>query len=178
MKLYAFLLFSGLLYGGNLFSQSFQWVEDTAKGYEIPLAIGSYEELEKGNFYPEMKDYYDHYSVNTEYLEKLDHLISKLDPNSIRMDVVFGAWCGDSKEHVPHFYKIIARSSYLHQEQVTLMACDRMKKAGDVDISGLNIEFVPTFIFYADDKEIGRIVETPQMSLEEDILRIWESFLR
>jgi ribosomal protein L30E len=36
----------------------------------------------------------------------------------------------------------------------------------------LKVERVPTFIFYRDGKEIGRIVENPQKSLVEDFLEI------
>jgi hypothetical protein len=41
---------------------------------------------------------------------------------------------------------------------------------GDVD--SLDIELVPTFIFYRKGMEIGRIVETPLQTMEEDIYRI------
>ncbi|MEJ2614863.1 MAG: hypothetical protein P8Z35_07895 [Ignavibacteriaceae bacterium] len=36
----------------------------------------------------------------------------------------------------------------------------------------MKIELVPTIIFYKDEKELGRIVETPNDSLEKDILKI------
>ena len=39
-------------------------------------------------------------------------------------------------------------------------------------VEDLKIERVPTFIFYRDGKEIGRIVENPSNSLVEDFLDI------
>ena len=42
----------------------------------------------------------------------------------------------------------------------------------EVDIEDLNIELVPTFIIYKKGEEIGRIVETPYDTLEEDIWKI------
>ena len=53
-----------------------------------------------------------------------------------------------------------------------IIGTDRDKLAGDTDISSLNIEFVPTFIFYESDTELGRIVETPSETMEKDILQI------
>ena len=49
---------------------------------------------------------------------------------------------------------------------------DSQKTGGDVDISGLKIEKIPTFIFFKDDKEIGRIVESPEVNIETDLLKI------
>ena len=37
---------------------------------------------------------------------------------------------------------------------------------------GLDIQRTPTFIFFKNGVEIGRIVETPRDSLENDILKI------
>jgi len=41
-----------------------------------------------------------------------------------------------------------------------------------MDISALKIERVPTFIVYDGIKELGRIIETPAETLEEDLLMI------
>ena len=37
---------------------------------------------------------------------------------------------------------------------------------------GLNITNVPTFIFYKNGKEVNRIVESPRVSLEQDMIDI------
>jgi hypothetical protein len=39
-------------------------------------------------------------------------------------------------------------------------------------VEELKVERVPTFIFYRDGKEIGRIIENPKTSLIEDFLEI------
>jgi hypothetical protein len=36
----------------------------------------------------------------------------------------------------------------------------------------LNIEYVPTLLFYKDDKELGRYVELAQETLEKDMIAI------
>jgi len=53
-----------------------------------------------------------------------------------------------------------------------MFAVDRIKKAGDCDINYLKVELVPTIILYKEDLEVGRIVESPRMSLEEDMVDI------
>ena len=58
------------------------------------------------------------------------------------------------------------------KEKLTLIGVSREKKGLSNEAEGLDIEFVPTFIFYKDGKEIGRIVETPAESLEKDLLKI------
>ncbi len=85
--------------------------------------------------------------------------------------IVIGTWCGDSREQVPRFYKI-ADKIELDAAAIELIAVDRQKKGADIDVSPLNIVKVPTFIFYRNQKEIGRIIETPDTTLENDMLTI------
>ncbi len=47
-----------------------------------------------------------------------------------------------------------------------------MKKAAPGLIDELEIEMVPTFIIMNGNKEIGRIVESPVNTLEEDLVEI------
>ncbi len=82
-----------------------------------------------------------------------------------------GTWCGDSKEWVPRFYKVMDQAGFNYRK-MKLIAVDRNKKAGDLDISALHIERVPTFIFYKKKKELGRIIEVPYDLIEKDMLKI------
>jgi len=174
MKRFLFLFIVPLLFNGNaLFSQTFSWIDDEEKGYQIPIGSGDYEELKEGAFYEEMMEYYDSYIVDISIIQQIKEVLAvQFSDKQWHIDVVFGAWCGDSKEHLPHFYKIIQNSHLFEWKEVTLIATDRDKKAGELNIEDLKIEFVPTFIFYVDGKEIGRIVETPEESLEKDLLKI------
>jgi hypothetical protein len=90
--------------------------------------------------------------------------------HSTHITIVFGSWCGDSKMQVGRFYKILDEAGYTKKPKV--IAVTRSLKAGDVDISGLHIRRIPTFIVYRNGKEIGRIVESPKKSLEADLLQI------
>jgi hypothetical protein len=85
--------------------------------------------------------------------------------------IVLGTWCGDSREQVPRFLKVTDQLGF-PPEHITLIGVDGRKQSTDPDVTPMAIEWVPTFIFTRNCKEIGRIIETPQKSLEEDFLEI------
>lgn len=86
-----------------------------------------------------------------------------------------GTWCGDSKQEVPRFYKILEACNF-PKNQLTVIAVSReaymYKQSPNHEEAGLNIHRVPTFIFYKNRKEVNRIIEHPIESLEKDILKI------
>ena len=49
---------------------------------------------------------------------------------------------------------------------------DEDKHAEGNETAGLKIEYVPTIIFYKDGNELGRIVESPEDTLEKDMIKI------
>jgi thiol-disulfide isomerase/thioredoxin len=106
------------------------------------------------------------YDVDTATVNEFADEFSNLD-----ITIVMGTWCSDSRTEVPHFIKILDEADY-NTDRLKIIGVDRDKKENDVDIGDLQIELVPTMIFYKDGKEIGRIVETPYDSLEKDMLKI------
>jgi thiol-disulfide isomerase/thioredoxin len=89
----------------------------------------------------------------------------------IQITIVMATWCGDSKDWVPRFFKIMDELKFDYKN-LTLICVDREKKAPGTIVTTLNIEKVPTFIFYREKVEIGRIIEVPADLLENDILKI------
>jgi len=112
---------------------------------------------------------YDDYTSNKNVIEQLKPLLKK-----VKIKAFMGTWCGDSKEQTPVFYKILDEAGFDYKN-LELIAVDRSKKTPDNLQEGLDIIRVPTFIFYKNDKEIGRFVEYPRESVEEDILKIISS---
>ena len=110
---------------------------------------------------------YNTYEVDTASLNLLDSY--KLE--NITITVVIGTWCGDSKRETPRFVKIMEYLNF-SQENIVAIGVNRQKKAPGTEVEELNIEYVPTFIFFRDNQEIGRIIESPEESLEKDILKI------
>lgn len=89
----------------------------------------------------------------------------------VSVAIVMGSWCSDSKEQVPRFIKILDDMKF-KDANLSIISVDSDKQGGDVDVSSLDIQRVPTFILYKNDREIGRIVETPNSTLEKDLLLI------
>jgi thiol-disulfide isomerase/thioredoxin len=94
---------------------------------------------------------------------------------NVRITVFMGTWCSDSQLEVPQFYRIL---DYLKFPEKNLQVYavdnhpDRNKTTPGGETATYKIEYVPTFIFFRDGKEIGRITEYPQKSLEADMAAI------
>lgn len=108
---------------------------------------------------------FENYSVDSVTLNAAAKL------NNVKITIVLGTWCSDSKREVPRFFKILDKLSF-DQKNLTLICVDRKKTAPACEVEKLDIKLVPTFIIYKDDVEIGRIVETPKESLEKDLVKL------
>lgn len=109
------------------------------------------------------------YPIYKANAETMSQLHGKL--KNVKVTIVMATWCGDSKEWVPRFYKIMDELNF-KSKNLTLICVDREKKAPGTNVGNLKIELVPTFIFYRKKVEIGRIIEVPADLLEKDILKI------
>jgi thiol-disulfide isomerase/thioredoxin len=116
--------------------------------------------------YPQFRPNYDTIAVSQDIVEMIREVHDGID-----YVVFFGTWCKDSKREVPRFHKVVDLAG-IGAERIRYYAVDRSKKSSDGLTEQYNIEFVPTFIFLKDGKEIGRIVEKPQSTLEDDMLSI------
>lgn len=110
---------------------------------------------------------YDSYIVDTTEINKID----KAGLDKVGITVVMGTWCSDSRMEVPRFIKILETLGY-KSETLEIINVDSKKTAVNTKTDKLNIERIPTFIFYDKDKELGRIIESPKESLEKDMLKI------
>ncbi|WP_432709889.1 thioredoxin family protein [Pedobacter sp.] len=116
-----------------------------------------------------IENYDRNYAAYEPQKEGLDHLAPLI--NGIAIIAVIGTWCADSKLYVPQFNKVLDALGF-PENQLTLIEVDENKMAINASISHLNIKSVPTFIIYKQGEELGRIIESPQLSLEEDLLSI------
>ncbi len=101
-------------------------------------------------------------------------LIAKLAAVDQPVDVTvfLGTWCADSELQVPLFFSVLQNLEDKWNYELELWAVDRYKKLDNDLPEKYDIERVPTFIFERDGVELGRIVESPVQSLEEDLLNI------
>jgi thiol-disulfide isomerase/thioredoxin len=91
--------------------------------------------------------------------------------NYVRIKIVLGTWCSDSKTQVPRFLKILDKGR-CPAERYEIICVNRKKEGLADEAKGLDIQLVPTFIIYQDTYEIGRIIETPKETLEKDLNKI------
>ena len=151
----------------NIYSQEInQSVADEKAGREILCGVCDKKGLQTGEFKSYFKDYYSEYQPDS---ATMVNIRGNLD--GITITLVLGVWCSDSKEQVPRFYRLLDGVGF-DISNLRQVCVDSSKEACGVDISDLNILKVPTFIFYKDGKELGRIIETPVTSLEKDMLMI------
>ena len=109
---------------------------------------------------------YASYSPDKSSLDTLEKTL-----NGIQVKAFMGTWCHDSQREVPRLYKILESSNF-DLSNLNLVSLSPAKSTPNGLEEGLNIQRTPTFIFFKDGVEIGRIVETPRDSLENDILKI------
>jgi sulfite reductase alpha subunit-like flavoprotein len=116
---------------------------------------------------PEWQQKYDKYQPAADMVEALK---AKMGAN-MKIDVYLGIWCPDSRNNVPPFIKILD----LVGTGVPIRYFDVPRKASrDVKyyVEEMNVERVPSFIFFRDGKEVGRIIENPKMGMIEDMMEI------
>lgn len=109
---------------------------------------------------------YTAYETNKEVMVKLKPMLKE-----ITIKAFMGTWCGDSQDQTPVLYKILDEANF-NYSNLELITVNRSKSTPDNLQEGFNIERVPTFIVYKNDKEIGRFVEYPRESVEADLLKI------
>jgi len=119
---------------------------------------------------PLMKDRYDiEYPIYEPDAELLPQLKTLLANKSIL--IFLGTWCGDSQKQLPRFYKILD-ALQLEEGLVTLVCVDESKKDEKGLTEKMDIVSVPTFIFFENGQELGRITESPIGTLESDMIEI------
>jgi len=87
---------------------------------------------------------------------------------AVRVRVVYGAWCPDSRREVPIFWKALDEAEV--RFEVEHIPVDRSKTRPGLDDA--DIRYVPTFIVMRGGDEVGRLVESPESGLLDDLLAL------
>jgi thiol-disulfide isomerase/thioredoxin len=163
------LLSLTLLFPLVLLSQGInQKAFDEKRNNEMLVGICNREGFKsiQSNFDSVYQQEYSAYKADAATLEILKKKLRK-----VKVKVVMATWCGDSKDWIPRFYKVMDQIGY-DEKNITLICVDHQKRADVKGLQGLKIERVPTFIFYKRKRELGRIIETPSDILEKSMLEI------
>ncbi len=120
------------------------------------------------------------YVPDEETLMKLEEKI-----HDVEITCVLGTWCPDSKREIPRLWSILDQLGYPVSD-IRMLAVGSSRFTIDMPIPAahfnwsrnikefFDVERVATIILSRDGAEIGRIVETPENSLEKDLLEILE----
>ncbi|MES2654323.1 MAG: thioredoxin family protein [Bacteroidota bacterium] len=109
---------------------------------------------------------YTNYKPNPEIVNQLKPL-----KEDLKILVIAGTWCGDTQRELPHFYKLADAIGIPHKN-IELIMVNEQKETNALNVSVLQVTNVPTFIFFKDGKEQGRIIEKAKNTLEEDIANL------
>ena len=144
-------------------------IKDSKTGEEILYGYCNVEGI-KGDVFKEA------YIKEMEEYRPNDSLVNLLSSNyqDITVKVIMGTWCSDTKREVPRLLSVLFSSGYdpTVSENFEAICVDTEKKAEDIDLEPYKFDKVPTIIIYRSGLEIGRIIETPQISIEQDLLDI------
>ena len=125
------------------------------------------DDLQNGTYAEWYSTFYNQYKTDDPLIGKFKDAL-----NSHDILVFMGTWCSDSQREVPRFMKILEKTGF-PEDQIKIVALDKRdefyKKSPGGEEKGLNINYVPTFIFLKEGKEVNRIVELPVKSLEADM---------
>jgi dipeptidyl aminopeptidase/acylaminoacyl peptidase len=102
---------------------------------------------------------------------------------SVDFVIVLGTWCSDSRREIPRLWKILEELQYpIDEIKMFGVGSSRFTKEmpipegvlewSDKTKAYYGVERVATVIVYREGREIGRIIESPEESLEQDLVRI------
>jgi len=97
--------------------------------------------------------------------------LKRKDLTGLKITLVLGTWCHDSHQQVPRMIKLLEAMKF-PLSSLEIFAMDTYKKAPGIDIKAIDVKLVPSLIVYRGEKELGRIIETPKLSVEADLLEI------
>lgn len=107
-----------------------------------------------------------------EYQPK-DSFIVRLRPLLLdkKIVVVMGTWCSDSQLDVPHLINLLDEIEF-DRTRIDIWGVDRNKTEPASILSKYEIKYVPTIIvFDKDGKEVARITEQPEVTIEQDLIK-------
>lgn len=144
--------------------------KENINGEQILVGPINWDGLTAGQYGSWFVANYKNYQVDQTTLANLEPKIG-----DIEIKVFLGTWCEDSQVQVPQFYKMMDFLGY-DISKMEVFALERLENRDlvgpDGEEQGMNITHVPTFIFYRNGSEVGRIVEYPERTIEKDMAKI------
>jgi thiol-disulfide isomerase/thioredoxin len=113
------------------------------------------------------------FTKNYEAYKADDKTIAELKKISqnIKITIIMGTWCPDSQKEVPRAFKIFDGAN-IDDQNVTIITVHKFAQRDPEIIKKYNITGVPIIILSKENKELGRIIESPDQTLEKDMVKI------
>ncbi|MDI6767481.1 MAG: thioredoxin domain-containing protein [Bacteroidota bacterium] len=89
--------------------------------------------------------------------------------DNVELVVVYATWCSDTKREMPRFFKIMDQIEF-PPYRITLIAVDRTMMIPEGIKKEYEITNVPTFMVKYKGMEMGRIIESPRITIEQDLV--------
>ncbi len=91
--------------------------------------------------------------------------------DSVKIIVVFGTWCKDSKKHIPSLFKILEEADNPKIE-TQYIGVNFLNQDPSSAYKRFTVTGNPTILVFRNEIELGRIVEKPKISIEVDLAKI------
>jgi thiol-disulfide isomerase/thioredoxin len=140
---------------------------DKKAGSEILYGYTDINGLKKKPYREWFENEYNSYIPDMDALNQL----SQKGFKNFQIRIVMGTWCSDSRREVPRFIKILDGINF-QLNSLTIINVDTDKQAKKTIVAEMEVIRIPTFIVYINGAEKERIVESPEISLEKDLLKI------
>lgn len=109
---------------------------------------------------------YKTYRVNAELLKDA----KKKKIKDLKILAFMGTWCHDSNREIPRLMRIMDDMGIADQLEIYALDVDKTSLKGKE--KGYDIKNTPTIIFYLNGEEVKRVIEEPEGTFEEELVRI------
>jgi len=141
-------------------------VKDTVDDNMMLLGKINRKGFEDKEFNEWFKENFNEHVLDTQTIEAI-----KPKLKGVNLKVYMGTWCSDSQRETPAIYKVLDAAEFDYSN-LEIIAVNHDKETPNHLEKDMDIQYVPTIIFYKSGKEIGRYVELAQETLEKDMLAI------
>jgi thiol-disulfide isomerase/thioredoxin len=144
----------------------------SAEAQDRPILIGpvSRAALKTPPYSEWFESNYSRYQPDEKTLVELRPLLT-----GVSLEAYFGTWCGDSRRQIPRLSHLLDAAGADEKVLSLVALSDRpteFKQSPGRPEAKRYVHRTPTIVVVRDGKEVGRIVETPSMTLEADLLAI------
>lgn len=118
-------------------------------------------------------DFFKSWNVLQPGLQVSDEVLKSLQNanlEGVSFELIMGTWCEDSQYHAPVMLKLAKELEI----PVAIIGLNREKDCPfkSSKCKTWDIEYIPTLKIFRKGEEIGRIIEKPTISVEQDVLNI------